>query len=747
MSYKQMLKIGLPVVVAIVLIITIALVAGREKPAPKISNHKELVIDFKSLKMTHGELYNILKTDETIGSTVLLELIDRTLLEKYGTEEYIDFEEIREAVEKEYKEDKDEFYATYAKLGIYKAEGEDDEDLINRVVEYKKLEKMKKAYARENHEVKDEDVEKEFENYREDVCIIPLAFETRQEVDNFYKELKDLNKKEDTLKTFRDKYIRQQEEKEDEEDTDEEDEYDYIDKDFQCEYVRLVYSEVKDTKYRDFVFDDVDVDSYNKDPYVADEVYYVIYKVAEAKVKGNPEKEKVLRERILENLIDKQVTTTFINRKIRELRKDSKLIIYDPILAEYYDDADVYKKANRKSNVVAEFNHHDEKVTITADDFYKALKERGAVTQVLNHINYAALYSIEELRLTKSEIKALKEEIKDLKASYLQSYYSQFLSWKEFIMTLGARNEEELLNLFALTDYLTERYILGYKDFAGANPITREDVEKEYKDWLEAGYQYIDASHILFKFDLDGDGEITDEEKERARKLAHQIYYGPGENDEYLIEEKDEDGWSNIYEIIEDDEDKDENGEDKEKQLFIGLYRTPVKDLEEVFSKLAREYSEDTSASNGGKLGNFGPTIFRTSNQQEQQVRMVKEFERAALATREKEFSEPFETEYGWHVIYVHRKVAAPVQPENYFDLTEEEIKELIDDGDKDLKTYHEFYQKLEKGLRLKRLSEKYVNYELAKLRDQLKFAFNDPILQANYEAMQKIYLTLDEEE
>ena len=736
-----MVKIGLPVVVVIVLIIGIAIFAGREKPAPKISNPDEIVIEFESLKMTHGELYDLLKSNESIGASVLLDLIDRALLKEYNDEKYIDIDEIREEIEEEMEDD--DFYETYAKIGLYKNEGEDDEDLIERIIEHKKLTLMKEAYARDNHEVKDEDVEEEFDNYREDVCVIPLTFDTRQEADEFYASLEGLSD-EDIFNEFANEYIRQQEAKDEEEEEEQdeeevEEEYDYIDKDLECDYVRLVYREMSDKTYRDLVFDDIEVKDYNKTPHVDDSLY-IVYKVAEANVKGNKEKEAELRSRIEEELIEAQITNSFINRKIRELREEKNLVIYDPILAEFYSE-DVYEKAKRNSKVVAKLDG----ITITADELYEELKNH-AVMQVLNHIDYVALSSIEKLQLTKNEIKDLKERVADLKSSYMQSYYAQFLTWKEFLLTLGARNEDELRNLFALSDFLIERYILGYNDYEGANPITKEDVFEEYNEWLEAGYQSIDASHILFKLDLDGDGEITDEERERAEKLAYQIYYGAGENGEYLIDEKeDEDGWSNIYEIPEDEEEEEEN---QEKKLFVGLYHTPVKDVENVFKELAREYSEDSSASSGGRLGNFGPVIFRQSGQNnETQVRMVKEFEEVALATGVKEFSEPFETEFGWHVIYVHSKRVAPEAPNNYFNLSEKDIEELIEDGDKELEEYHNFYEKLEKGIRIKRMSTESVNFELAKLRDELKFAFKDDKLQANYKALQTIYLTQDEEE
>ncbi len=66
----------------------------------------------------------------------------------------------------------------------------------------------------------------------------------------------------------------------------------------------------------------------------------------------------------------------------------------------------------------------------------------------------------------------------------------------------------------------------------------------------------------------------------------------------------------------------------------------------ESFEQLARIYSEDTgSASNGGLYTNIS------------KGRMVKPFEAAALNLQEGEISEPVETEYGYHLIQLVKKI------------------------------------------------------------------------------------------
>ena len=66
----------------------------------------------------------------------------------------------------------------------------------------------------------------------------------------------------------------------------------------------------------------------------------------------------------------------------------------------------------------------------------------------------------------------------------------------------------------------------------------------------------------------------------------------------------------------------------------------------EKFEDLAKQYSEDTgSKNNGGKLGKFGSG------------RMVKPFSDAAFGLENiNDFSEPFKTDFGWHIVKLLKK-------------------------------------------------------------------------------------------
>ncbi len=83
------------------------------------------------------------------------------------------------------------------------------------------------------------------------------------------------------------------------------------------------------------------------------------------------------------------------------------------------------------------------------------------------------------------------------------------------------------------------------------------------------------------------------------------------------------------------------------KQQLINQLNDIKKQIQEgaSFAEMAKKYSQDPgSADNGGLILNV------------KRGQMVKEFDAVAFSLDEGQMSEPFETEYGYHIIYLERK-------------------------------------------------------------------------------------------
>lgn len=133
-------------------------------------------------------------------------------------------------------------------------------------------------------------------------------------------------------------------------------------------------------------------------------------------------------------------------------------------------------------------------------------------------------------------------------------------------------------------------------NFTKETKISDEEMKKYYdthKD--EFKKDEVEASHILLKTVDDNNKPLSEAKKAEAKKKA----------EEALKEVK--------------------SGED--------------------FAKVAKKYSQDASASDGGKLGFFS------------RGQMVAEFEEAAFSMKKGEISNLVETQYGYHIIKVTDKV------------------------------------------------------------------------------------------
>lgn len=700
MNYKQVLKLGLPVVAVLSIILVVAAVLGRENPTPKLSNN-EVVIDFKGYKLTSNELYRVMKSDygfQTLHNFIILPELLKDV--------EVDEEAIWDKIEEEMEEDRDKFYKDLLNNDyLYPFEGESEEDFLQRVFAKRKLTEQVTAYARSRVLITDTE-KNSYDTYVPDIDVMQISFDTQAKVDEFLAELEALKAKynledeeenkayiEELIKTFEKKWV-------DPKDKDKT----YFDKDYEHKYDRRVYKEEKEA-FQKLAFEELKINEYKQ--YTDDKgKLSVVLKVGTA--------EKMTKERYIELLIEEKLTSAFKNNELQKLIKSATIKIYDEELAETFNDnfgKNVYAKFDKeKPNLLAIVNGK----AITTDELYYEMKIRFGVYSTFNEVNYTAVSIYPQLKLTKSDLKDI-----DTKVNQMKYYvYIGFISWSQ----LGVKNEQDYRNSL-IRNTLYQRYVLGYNGFEGGMPVTLDLIKSEYGDWLNIdgkyadAYEYIQASHILFKFDKDGDGETTEAEKERARKLADQIINGVT------------------------DENRLENDEDNikyEDQDFTGLKNVSEEDFKKVFEALASKYGEDSAKSNKGNLGKFGPTIYDNTTGYE--IRMVKEFEDAALKTDKGKYT-VVETEYGWHVVYVTDKKVAPTRPNDFFSKSIDEIKDLVAAGNEAYANYYKLIEKLWASLQEQHVNAAAINFALAELRDELDFKYHDPIIQQHYQKLHKQFI------
>lgn len=220
---------------------------------------------------------------------------------------------------------------------------------------------------------------------------------------------------------------------------------------------------------------------------------------------------------------------------------------------------------------------------IAVDDFYDEMKSKIGLNTLINMIDKEI--TDKKFKETDDEKAYIEDSINTEKLYYEYVYKNSYPTYEQYIKErYGASTDAELKEIFRLSyrrNQLVEEYLKEH--------ITDDEIQK-YFDNKYLGD--IEASHILITADYT-DG-ATDDEKKKAEEEALKT----------------------AKEVI--------------KKLNDGA----------DFATLAKEYSKDGSADNGGALGRFG------------QGDMVTEFEAAAYKLEVGKYTkEPVKTKFGYHII------------------------------------------------------------------------------------------------
>ena len=227
--------------------------------------------------------------------------------------------------------------------------------------------------------------------------------------------------------------------------------------------------------------------------------------------------------------------------------------------------------------------------SISTEDLYEELKEKYALNTLLTMVDTKIL---DEKYETDSDAKDYAKTNVETSELYYTNYYSSMYSTYESFISdnYGVTTKDEL------TDYFILRYKrnLAIKDYA-KSLVTEDEIKDYYEDELIGD---MEASHILITANYQ-----TDDEKEAAEAEALKTA----------------------------------------KEVIAKL------DAGEDFAKLAKEYSKDGSAENGGALGRFGHGD------------MDEDFEAAAYKLEVGKYTkEPVKTKYGYHIILKTKEYDKP---------------------------------------------------------------------------------------
>ena len=279
---------------------------------------------------------------------------------------------------------------------------------------------------------------------------------------------------------------------------------------------------------------------------------------------------------------------------------------------------------------------------ISADELYDAMKANYALSVSLDLVDNKILSAkYPQGDEEKQYISNMKAQLKALYDSY---YYINYSSYNSFLSdNYGVSSEEELDPIFSL-NYKKNK---ASEDYAKEH-LSEDELKKYYDDEVVGN---IEASHILITADYTDDA--TEEEKQAAVTKAYET----------------------AKEVIA----KLDNGAD--------------------FATLAKEYSKDGSAQNGGALGEFNKGD------------MVDEFYEACLKLKVGEYTkEPVKTQYGYHVILKTKEHEKPSYEE-----VKEEIRETLAEEEMSSDQY-------------------FVLKTMIKIREENKVIFSDDDLKSQYE-------------
>lgn len=221
------------------------------------------------------------------------------------------------------------------------------------------------------------------------------------------------------------------------------------------------------------------------------------------------------KQTAIDEIIDGQLTSSFISNNVQALILESDVKIYDPLFDAFYaaDNAN-HKKLlpsewqDSYKNLVATI----EGTNITVADFYAELEKNLGVSTAMDYFTEKLLLSSEYAdKLTDEDLKKVTEQYNKV----MEDFRNNAFASNGFPSTL----DEEIFKL-AYFGYTTDEEINNYyKSQKIWEYLIDDRPENFYESMVEFGKQYyekyfdLSVKHVLLFVDFDGDGKSDDPEK------------------------------------------------------------------------------------------------------------------------------------------------------------------------------------------------------------------------------------------
>ena len=268
---------------------------------------------------------------------------------------------------------------------------------------------------------------------------------------------------------------------------------------------------------------------------------------------------------IYEDLVEAELTTTYIATKMAELRADQDLIIYDETLESSYISSissyDVDYSATKKSSktLIATVKAGADTFEYSADDFFKDLDKAHGIAAAISEVDFIRTLSSADNKvfdyqkylsgakekacvLDSKKWTSYKEEVVTEKENFAAGSYSSYgydasYGWKNFMHDVyGVDGELEMAIYFLYSDLQSDAMaenarLIESEEGAGDELNVNSDLWKTYNDLMQ---DIVDAQftvtgyHFLISVN-DADGDTTDPstwtsyQVECAKELYNQV--------------------------------------------------------------------------------------------------------------------------------------------------------------------------------------------------------------------------------